>query len=729
MKLALTPCLIGSCEIKNRFVMTAANLGWCDNGYVTEKVVNFYRERARGQVGLIIAGAAGVDPVRVNQTGMMQIYDNRFIAPMRKLTKAVHEEGGRIFLQLMHAGAYARQDEHGGIKAVAPSEYVCPFTREKTEALTAPEIRQIVSCFRDGALRAKEAGFDGVELIGSAGYLIAEFLSKAVNHRTDAYGRGLVGRTRFLLEIIDAVREAVGADYPIMVRLSGADFIPGGNGPGEAAAIAGLIEKKADAINVTGGWHESQVPQITYNVPAGMYLYLARAVKEAVSIPVVGCNRLDVSKAAQAIESGCADMAGILRGLIADPYLVKKYGEGKEALIRPCLSCNQECLDAIFSGGGIGCVVNPTVGREGEFRCLKELAKEASVSLKEQPDVQNIQSDAADISEKVKSLRKPHKLLVIGAGISGMVFSILAARQGYEVTIREKSIRYGGAGNAVAAIPNREGVQEYMDYLFEQCTAAGVQFCWQKEVRAEDLKELLAEGILREEDKPQEQDARNKTGGKPDTGFEKIIFASGAGWEPPVYEQTEDAKVYTAEECMEIVRKEGALPGRNIVVIGSGYKAVQTAQFCAAATKAGDREQRFLERFAPEQVSFANNIMKWGKSSVTLLAPGGKAGGGFGKSTRWMMLKEIKEKGVKVMTNTEVKRLESDAVIYRQDGEEKTAPADMIVLAQGWKPGMLPESFTDKIIVIGDARKPGRISEAVSDAFHAAMILKEGNDV
>lgn len=721
MKLALTPCMIGSCKVKNRFVMTAANLGWCENGFVTEKVVDFYRERARGQVGLIIAGAAGVDPVRVNQTGMMQIYDDRFIAPMKKLTKAVHQEGGKIFLQLMHAGAYARQDEHRGQKAVAPSEYVCNFTREKTEALTAEEIRRIISYFRDGALRAKAAGFDGVELIGSAGYLIAEFLSKAVNHRTDAYGRGLVGRTRFLQEILDAVREAVGEEYPIMVRLSGADFIPGGNGPEDAAAIAGLIEKKADAINITGGWHESQVPQITYNVPDGMYLYLARTVKETVSIPVVGCNRLSAAKAAQAIENGSADMAGILRGLIADPYLVKKYQEEREDAIRPCLSCNQECLDAIFSGGGIGCAVNPAVGREGELSCFGEAA--------------------------------PRRLLVIGAGISGMVFSILAAQQGYEVTVWEKSSRYGGAGNAVAAIPNREAVQQYMDYLFRKCIRAGVKFCWHKEAMAEDLQEILAEGTRWEKGRAGKPDMENDAGEKPDKGFDKVIFASGAGWGPQVYEQSEDAKVYAAEECIRIVRREGVLPGRNIVVIGSGYKAVQTAQFCAAAVKTGDKEQQFLERFAPEQVSFANNIMRWGKPTVTLLAPGGKAGGGFGKSTRWMMLKEIKEMGVKVETRAEVKQILAGRVIYAQAGEEKTAPADMIVMAQGWKPGILPgggpgekkrspqpgqlsgreeaipASFTKKVIVIGDAKKPGRISEAVNDAFHAAMTLKEGNDV
>lgn len=239
-----------------------------------------------------------------------------------------------------------------GIPAVAPSSYYCNFTKETANELSVKEISDIVTYFKEAAIRAKAAGFDGIELIGSAGYLIAEFLSKATNHREDDYGGDLRGRTKFLLEIIGAVREAVGESYPVIVRLSGSDFISNGNSFGELIEIGKLIEEKVDAINVTGGWHESGVPQITSNVPRGMYLYLAKAMRDTVTIPVIGCNRLGAKEAAEAVEKGYCDMAGILRGLIADPYLVKKWSEGNSGAIRPCLACNQGCLALFFPAGG-----------------------------------------------------------------------------------------------------------------------------------------------------------------------------------------------------------------------------------------------------------------------------------------------------------------------------------------------------------------------------------------
>lgn len=700
MKLALSSCYIGKCKVDNRFVMTAANLGWCQNGYVTDEVIAFYRERARGRVGLIIVGAAGVDPKRVNQMGMMQIYDDCFIPPMKKLTKEVHKEGSKIFLQLMHAGAYARQSEHKGQAAVAPSEYFCNFTREMGKELSKEEIHQIISYFREGAIRAVRAGFDGVELIGSAGYLIAEFLSRATNHRTDEYGGSLENRTRFLLEIIEAIRSAVGEDYPIIVRLSGSDFIPNGNSPSEVIEIGRMLDEKVDAINVTGGWHESQVPQITYNVPHGMYLYLAKAMKDAVSVPVIGCNRLDIHKARYSIENGYSDMAGILRGLIAEPYLVKKYMEGRVKDIRPCLSCNQ-CLERIFSGVKLKCVVNPFVGKEAYGEPKRQ---------------------------------KGQSILVIGAGISGMVYASLMADRN-RVTIWEKSLNYGGSGNVVARIPNREEVENYLDYLFRRCIFQGVTFKWNKEGKRSEIKKLLERGR-----------------------FDKVIIAAGSSLITSKYKIAGEAPVYLAEECI----LTNVPKGRNIVVLGSGYKAVQTAQYCVKAGKSGDEEQEFLSRYAPEYLKFANNIMNWGKNSVTLLSPDKKVGQGFGKSTRWMMLKDIKEMGVTIETEAKVKLIEKRQVIYTVGEEEKVIPSDMVIISEGWEKnhdftaempedilGTTPKTisksdctdqlamlekveerkelvlesmeFAEKIQIIGDAKRPGRISEAVEDAYRAAM--------
>ena len=661
---AFTSCKIGTCKIKNRFVMTAANLGWCEDGFVTDEVAAFYRERAKGQAGLLIAGAAGVDPLRVNQARMMQIYKDSYIPPMKKLTAAIHGEGSRIFLQLMHAGAYAKRDEHAGMPAVAPSSCYCNFTREMADELSGKEIADIVTYFGEAAARAKAAGFDGIELIGSAGYLIAEFLSKATNHRTDSYGGDLRGRTRFLLEVIGAVREAAGQDYPVMVRLSGSDFIPNGNSFQEFLEIGKLIEEKVDAINVTGGWHESGVPQITSNVPRGMYLYLAKAMKESVKIPVIGCNRLGAKEAAEAVEMGYCDMAGILRGLIADPYLVEKWREGNSGQIRPCLACNQGCLEPIFSGGRLGCVVNPFAGREMEHLHKKERGR---------------------------------RILVIGAGISGMAYASLMSPEN-KVTIWEKNMGYGGMGGVVAKLPDKEELKAYLDYLFQKCVHGGVEFQWAKEGTEAEIRELLEKKKI-----------------------DKVVIAAGGVRKMPDCEKTSDAPVYLAEDCI----RGNVLPGRRIVVIGGGYQAVQTALYLAKAVKAGEKEQQFLEKFVPEHLEFAAGIMDWEKPTVTLLTSAKKAGYGFGKSTRFMMLKEIERNGIQVITEAKLRRMEKHQVLYLADGKEMALPIDTIVIGEWWQENHrllshLPE-FAGRVEIIGDAKRPGRIAEAVKDAFAAAM--------
>ncbi|MDO4554856.1 MAG: FAD-dependent oxidoreductase [Lachnospiraceae bacterium] len=676
MKAVLSPCKIGSCEIKNRFVMTAANLGWCTDGYVTKKVIAFYRQRAKGQVGLIIAGAAGVDPYRINQVGMMQIYDDKFLPSMKRLVMEVHKEGSKIFLQLMHAGAYARPEEHNGVEAVGPSKYFCKFTRSEIQELSKEEIKEITGYFRDGALRAKAAGFDGIELIGSAGYLISEFLSKATNHRVDEYGGSIENRARFLLEILKEIRKAVGKDYPVIVRLSGSEFIKEKNDPEDFLKIGKLLEEEADALDITGGWHESPVPQITYNVPEGMYLYFAKAMKQKVDIPVIGCNRMNVSIAEKAVERGDCDFAGMLRSLIAEPFLVKKYMAGKTDQIRPCLSCNQKCLDQIFSGKELACAVNPFAG--------KETAK--------------------------KKTRENQKLLVIGAGISGMAYALLMADTNH-VTVWEQEMTCGGTALAVKNIPNQEAVGAYIDYLYQQCILKEVHFCWKKKADTKQIKQFLLEGTY---------DRVIIAAGSRQKSFVENRLLAGCEIEP-------GSHMINSEECLKMKK----LSGRQIVILGGSYKAVQTALYCKEALKTGDEEQAFLKRYAPEYVTFANNMMDWEESTVTLLSPDRQAGRGFGKSTRWMMLKEIKEKGVTVETDVSVKQILKDRIIYRAGEEEKSIPADLVVLSEGWEKNQefhfdetdpLEKELADRITVIGDAKRPGRISEAVNDAFGAAMI-------
>lgn len=683
MKTLLTPCRIGGITMKNRVVMTAANLGWCYGGFVNDKVTAFYRRRAQGGVGLIIAGAAGVDPIRINRVGMMQVYDDRFIPGLKQLTDAVHEEKTAVFLQLMHAGAYARQSEHNGMEAIAPSSYHSKFTRECTREMTKDEIHSAVGYFADAAERARKAGFDGVELIASAGYLIAEFLSPATNHRTDEYGGSFENRLRFLMEVIDAVRTRVGDKYPVIVRLSGSDFVPGGNGPEEVVQIARHIEGKIDAINVTGGWHESYIPQITYNVPAGMFLYLARAVKEAVCVPVIGCNRLNVCTAEDAVRNGDCDFAGMLRALIADPDIMKKYAEGRKSLIRPCLSCNQECLERIFRADALGCAVNPYVGREGDElqeRCIGK------------------------------------KILVVGAGVSGLAYAARMSERN-KVVIWETSETYGGSGRLVSKVPYREDVRAYLHYLFNTCVENRVKFSWGIRAKASDVVKALSDGT-----------------------FDRAVIATGSFARTDKYPRSIEAKVISAEQCIRM----DMLRSSRIVVIGSSYKAVQTAQYCRKARDRFLERREFLKKYDPASEKYAAEIMRWDEETITLLSPSLKVGGGFGGSTKWMMLSKLKDDNIATIKGADIVRIEKEGVVYTtcdEDGkqQEQLLPADLVVMAEEWRHEPLADELadvlkpqdvliaqkklddlTERIAFIGDARRLGRISEAVKDAFSAS---------
>ncbi|MDO4277259.1 MAG: FAD-dependent oxidoreductase [Lachnoclostridium edouardi] len=675
MKKAFTPCRIGACELKYRFVMTAGNLGWCTDGHVSDETVAFYRERAKGGAGLIVAGAAGVDPVRMNRQGMMQVCQDRFIPGLKRLADDVHRHGSKIFLQLMHAGAYAKPEEHGMLQPVSASEYECGFTRARTKELTVEEIHQIEEYFKDGALRAKEAGFDGVEVIASAGYLISEFLSKAVNKRTDEYGGSLENRTRFLEEILQQIKKSAGADYPVMVRLSGADFIPGGNTAKDTVETAKRIERWVDALDVTGGWHESQVPQITYHVPHGAYLFLAKLIKDVVSVPVVGCNRLDMDTAVNAIEAGTIDMAGMLRGFIADPAVVEKYKTGRKAEIRPCLGCNQECLERIFRGGRLGCVVNPLVGRE---------------------------------DEKLHTGAKNQQILVVGAGPAGLAFASESAKTN-RVTVWERENTYGGMARLIGQMPNREDTQSYLDYLFYMCNKRGVRFVFQKNADPRELLELLESGK-----------------------FDKVVVASGSLYEREIkreYPVAPDARVLSIRDFFQ----EKACSDKHMVIIGAGYQAAQIG-LTYASRKYREEERRFIGKYAPAYTECVDNIMRREKPEITLITKGKKPGEGFGMTTRWIILKEIKESGIDVKTETEVLRVEKNQVVCKEKGEEIFIPADMVVITGGEKPNPvfhkeIPEALKGRILWIGDAGKTGRISEAVKSAFQTAINQKEDRDV
>jgi 2,4-dienoyl-CoA reductase (NADPH2) len=663
MRLLLTPLDIGTCSLRNRFVMTAANLSWCTDGFVTDKFISFHQDRARGHVGLTIAGAAGIDPVRINRASMMGIYDDKFIPGLQRLTDAVHQENTRIFVQLMHPGAYARRREYNNATAVAPSAHVSRFTGEEARELSIPEIQEIIGWYGDAAVRAKKAGFDGIEILASAGYLIAEFLSPAINVRRDRYGGSLRNRAEFLMEILQEVRRRTGTEFPISVRLAGADFIPGGNTVEETVEIARLIEPWTDVYNITGGWHETPVPQITANVPHGTYLYLASAVKKAVDKPVIGCNRIDIETAETAISQRFCDLVGICRGFIADPELALKYEKDRADTVRPCIACNQECMDRIFSGSELRCAINPEVGREHRT------------------------SDLAIRGEKI---------LVIGAGITGLAYAGKAA-SGNQVTVWEKSTAFGGSGRLVARVPGHRDVRLYLDYLWRNCLRNQVKFEFGKTATGSQLCRLL----------------RNRE-------FDRIVIATGSEIRGIAYPHSRSTAIITANECIAADR----LPFQKIAVLGAGFRAVQTALYLRSLETPHEEALRFLKTWAPEQLPPAKRFYEDAPRQITMIAGKARPGGGFGKSIRWMVPAALRQADVHLEMSAEDIRIGRQHVEFSRNGEKHSVPADLVVLASGWIPSRdlyypCQKAFPGRVELIGDAVRPARITDAVRDVYMA----------
>ena len=405
-----SPIKINSMTLKNRIVMTAMHLGYTPKGEVTDRLIDFYTTRAKGGVGLVIVGGCPVDEYG-GMPSMIAIHDDSCIAGLERLTSAVKSRGAKIAAQLYQAGRYTHSSMIGGRKPFSSSAVRSKLTGETPRALELEEIPGVQDSFAEAALRAKRAGFDAVEVLGSAGYLISQFLSPITNLREDEYGGPLENRMRFGLEIIQKVRKAVGPEYPLFVRVAGNDFMEGGNTNREARLFAIEAEKAGvDLFNVTGGWHETRVPQLTMCVPRQGYVYLAQGIKSVVSVPVLASNRINDPHAGEEIlRSGSADLVTMARGLLADPDLPNKAREGKSRLIYHCVACNQGCFDEIFSLRPATCLVNPVAGREGEVF--------------------------------VEPAKKAKRVLVIGGGVAGMKAACVAAERGHTVSLVEQTDR------------------------------------------------------------------------------------------------------------------------------------------------------------------------------------------------------------------------------------------------------------------------------------------------
>ncbi|MBN1613061.1 MAG: FAD-dependent oxidoreductase [Deltaproteobacteria bacterium] len=517
------PIRIGTMEVKNRFVMAPMVTNYSEkDGSVTDRLVAYHRARAKGGVGLIIVEATYVHPCGKGFSNELGIHKDDLLPGLKKLTGAIHDAGGKIAIQLYHSGRQS-YEAVTGLPLIAPSPVPCPVCGGMPKEMTKEDIGQMLDAFGNAARRAKEAGFDAVEIHGAHGYLLNQFLSPYSNQRRDEYGGSFANRARFPLEVLKKVRETVGKDFPVIYRLSAAEHVPGGLTIEDTKAFAGmLVDNGIDAIHVSGGVYQTAAMIIQpAAIPQGVYVDNAVAIKEAISgrVPVIVVGRIkEPSMMEDLVASGKVDMIAMGRGLLADEAFPAKLESGNLTDIRKCIACNQGCIDRLFADVDIGCLGNAMTGREWKY----------------------------DLDSKAAQKKK---VLVAGGGPGGLEAARIAALRGHEVHLYEKSPKLGGLMNYTILAPSKNEFDDLRSFQVGQVEKLGVRVKLGQAVEGNVIDQL-----------------------KPDV----VIMATGSEPIQPDIPGLERLQVKKAEEILA-----GASFGKNAVVIGGGAVGCETAEFLA----------------------------------------------------------------------------------------------------------------------------------------------------
>lgn len=655
---------INNLEIKNRIYLPAMHLGMAENFMVTDQIIEFYAERARGGAGMICVGFATVDELAGN-TLNIGAHKDEFIPGLTRLAQAINTNGSRSCVQLNHAGRYNLSFFLEGKQPVAPSPIASRMTRETPKALETNEIHEIIDHFTKAALRVKEAGFNAVEVLSGTGYLISEFLSPLTNQRTDEYGGSLENRMRFGLEIMQSIRKAVGPDFPVMVRMNGNDFMPGGQGRDELREYAKALETKAgvDALCINVGWHEARVPQITAAVPRGAFAYLARGIKEVVHVPVIASHRInDPETARELIADNMCDMVAMGRSLIADPFLPQKVEEDREHEILHCIACAQGCFDNLFKLKHVECLCNPRAGYECKGQC--------------------------------KTVEIPKKIMVIGGGAAGMSAALGAKQRGHNVALYEKEGGMGGQLFLAACPPGRDEFAELAWDLANQV--------YDNDITVE--LDQVVDGDLIDKEKP-----------------DHIILATGA---VPLTPPIPGADLPHVVQAWDVLSQQ-AFTGKRVVIIGGGAVGVETALFLAEKGTLSAEALKFLFVNQAESPEVLYEMATRGTKDITIIEMLDVIGKDFGKSTRWGMLQDVKRYNITPLSGAKALEITPKGLKIESSQGIEDIPADTIVLAAGSKSeNSLIDIIKARNIpcdVVGDAHSIGMAFDAVHNGYAAGM--------
>ncbi|KPX50035.1 2,4-dienoyl-CoA reductase FadH [Pseudomonas syringae pv. helianthi] len=636
----LAPLDLGFTTLRNRTLMGSMHTGLEERPGGFERMAAYFAERARGGVGLMVTGGIAPNEEGGVYDGAAKLTNAEEADRHRVVTRAVHDAGGKICLQILHAGRYAYSR-----KQVAPSAIQAPINPFTPHELDEDGIEKQIADFVTCSTLARSAGYDGVEIMGSEGYFINQFLAAHTNHRTDRWGGSYENRMRLAVEIVTRVREAVGAEFIIIFRLSMLDLVEGGSTWEEIVQLAKAVEQAgATLINTGIGWHEARIPTIATKVPRAAFSKVTAKLRGSVKVPLITTNRINTPEVAERILSeGDADMVSMARPFLADPEFVNKAVAGHAERINTCIGCNQACLDHTFGGKLTSCLVNPRACHETELNYLPTL--------------------------QIK------KIAVVGAGPAGLAAATVAAQRGHEVTLFDSASEIGGQFNIAKRVPGKEEFSETLRYFRNKVQETGVQLRLGTRVKAGDLLEA---------------------------GFDEVILATGIAPRTPAIPGIDNPKVLS---YLDVILQRKPV-GHCVAVIGAGGIGFDVSEFLVhqGVATSLDREA-FWKEWGIDTTLQARGGVAGVKPEVhaparqvfLLQRKSSKVGDGLGKTTGWIHRTGLKNKQVQMLNSVQYLKIDDAGLHIRigEDGEEKLLAVDNIVICAGQDP--LRELYDDLV--------------------------------